>query len=115
MTTTRRVSFTSQGRTLAADLYLPDAPGPHPIVVMAGGWCYVKELIQPHYGKYFNDAGYATLIFDYACFGDSEGEPRQHIEQRTGLAPIRIVMDAANTPERIDHRHEARRWDGGRG
>jgi predicted acyl esterase len=46
---------------------------------MAGGWCYVKELIQPEYAQFFVDAGVAVLTFDYRNLGESEGEPRQHI------------------------------------
>ena len=89
----RRVEFTSAGETLAADLYLPEGgEGPLPIVVMAGGWCYVKELIQPHYGKFFNDAGFATLIFDYARFGDSTGEPRQHIDPNSQIEDYRNAI-----------------------
>ena len=53
---TREVTFTSKGLRLAGDLYLPDGPGPHPIVVMAGGWCYVKEIVQPTYAQMFADA-----------------------------------------------------------
>ena len=39
----------------------------------------MKELIQPEYAKFFTDAGFAAITFDYRNFGDSEGEPRQHI------------------------------------
>jgi fermentation-respiration switch protein FrsA (DUF1100 family) len=74
------VEFTSGGLTLRGHLYVPDrGTGPFPVVVMAGGWCYVKELVQPDYAKWFVEAGLAALVFDYRYLGDSEGEPRQHI------------------------------------
>ena len=99
----RRVQFTSAGETIAADLYLPDGKrGPLPIVVMAGGWCYVKELIQPHYGRFFNDAGFATLIFDYRHFGDSTGEPRQHIDPNDQIEDYRNAISFAATLPEVD-------------
>jgi len=74
------VSIPSAGEQLEALLYLPDGDGPHPAVVMAGGWCYVKELAQPSFAEVFRDAGFAALIFDYRYFGGSGGEPRRHID-----------------------------------
>jgi uncharacterized protein len=74
-----QVSFTSAGETVRGDLYLPQSPGPHPVVVMAGGWCYVKELRQPQYAEEFASRGIAALVFDYRRLGVSDGEPRQHI------------------------------------
>ncbi len=43
---TQEVEFQSGGVTVRGDLYLPEGDGPFPVVVMAGGWCYVKELLQ---------------------------------------------------------------------
>jgi cephalosporin-C deacetylase-like acetyl esterase len=76
----REVEFTSGGETVRGDLLLPDGDGPFPVVVMAGGWCYVKELRQPEYAAEFVRRGFAALIFDYRRMGASDGEPRQHIE-----------------------------------
>ena len=47
--TTQAVEFRSGGEVVRGDLYLPEGDGPFPVVVMAGGWCYVKELRQPQY------------------------------------------------------------------
>ena len=54
--------------------------GPFPIAVMGGGWCYVKEIVLPHYAEAIVKAGVAVLMFDYRGLGESEGEPRQHID-----------------------------------
>lgn len=87
----REVEFQSEGVTIRGDLYLPaEGSRPLPVIVMAGGWCYVKELIQPEYGKYFNDAGFATLIFDYRHMGASDGQPRQHLD------PAKQIEDYKN-------------------
>jgi uncharacterized protein len=86
------VEFRSEGQRVAGLLSVPDGPGPHPCVVMAGGWCYVKELAQPLYAKVFNQHGLATLIFDYRHFGGSEGEPRQHIDPWSQLEDYRNAI-----------------------
>jgi fermentation-respiration switch protein FrsA (DUF1100 family) len=74
------VEFKSGGDTVRGDLYLPEGHGPFPAVVMAGGWCYVKELRQPQYAEEFVRRGFAALIFDYRRLGASDGEPRQHLD-----------------------------------
>ena len=53
------VNFPSENVELEALLYRPETPGPWPVVVMAGGWCYVKELVQPRFARVFADAGIA--------------------------------------------------------
>ena len=74
------IEFNSQGTIVRGDLSLPNGPGPHPLVIMAGGWCYVKEIVMPHYAKFFGDRDFATLLFDYRTLGASDGQPRQHID-----------------------------------
>ena len=93
----REVEFDSEtpGVLIRADLYTPDeGDGPWPVVVMGGGWCYVKELIMPEYATYFVDAGCACLIFDYRCLGASDGEPRQHLDPWMQIADYRSAIDA---------------------
>src|SRR5699024_5125733 len=44
------IEFTSDGATVRGWLYWPDEPsGDVPAVVLAGGWCYVRELVMPYY------------------------------------------------------------------
>ena len=72
----RAVEFPSviPGQIIRADLYTPKkGKGPFPVVVMGGGWCYVKELIMPEYAEFFVRAGMAALVFDYRCLGASDG------------------------------------------
>lgn len=95
----REVEFHSDTRTemIRADLFTPDTDdGPWPLVIMGGGWCYVKELIMPEYAKYFVDAGVAVLIFDFRHFGASDGEPRQHIDPWKQIADYRSAIDAVS-------------------
>src|SRR6201994_4559554 len=89
------VEFRSGGEVVRGDLYIPEGDGPFPVVVMAGGWCYVKELRQPAYAEEFVRRGFAALIFDYRTIGASDGQPRQH------LAPGAQMEDSSTaTPSR---------------
>ncbi|MHB8692100.1 MAG: alpha/beta hydrolase [Solirubrobacteraceae bacterium] len=99
----REVEFQSGGETVRGDLYLPDSgDGPFPVVVMAGGWCYVKELRQPHYARRFNEAGFATLVFDYRRLGASEGEPRQHLDPWAQIEDYRRAISYVSTLPEVD-------------
>lgn len=96
------VTFDSDGNRLEALYYKPAGDGPFPCVVMAGGWCYVKELAQPTYAAALASQGIAALIFDYRNMGGSEGEPRQHIDPAQQLADYRNAIDWIETKPEID-------------
>jgi cephalosporin-C deacetylase-like acetyl esterase len=97
------VEFDSGGTTVRAHLYTPEeGSGPFPVVVMAGGWCYVKELVQPDYATQFVAAGFAALIFDYRNLGDSDGEPRQHLDPWMQIEDYYNAISYVETREDID-------------
>jgi fermentation-respiration switch protein FrsA (DUF1100 family) len=99
----RDVEFKSGGDTIRGWLYTPDGDqGPFPTIVMAGGWCYVKELVQPHYAERYRDAGFAALLFDYRNFGASGGERRQHIDPNMQLEDYRNAISFAETLDEVD-------------
>ncbi|SFL49480.1 alpha/beta hydrolase [Geodermatophilus ruber] len=94
--------FTSEGTTVRGHLYLPEGSGPFPLVVMAGGWCYVKELVQPTYARAFVDQGCAALVFDYRNLGESDGSPRQHLDPWRQIEDYRNAISYAETLEVVD-------------
>ena len=99
----RDIEFISSGTAVRAHLYLPDeGKGPFPTVIMAGGWCYVKELVQPEYAKVFAKAGIAALVFDYRNFGDSDGLPRQHLDPWAQIEDYRNAISFAETLSEVD-------------
>jgi uncharacterized protein len=99
----RDVEFPSGGDLVRGWLYTPDgAEGPYPAIVMAGGWCYVKELVQPHYAQMYADAGFAALLFDYRNFGASDGARRQHIDPNAQLEDYRNAISCAETLPEVD-------------
>jgi len=96
------VSFKSGGLKLAGDFYKPEGKGPFPVAVMAGGWCYVKELAQPLYAQEFVRNGMAALVFDYANMGESEGQPRQHINPWQQIENYRDAISYVETRDDVD-------------
>ncbi len=97
------VEFKSEGETIRAHLYLPEgSSAPYPVVVMAGGWCYVKELVQPEYAKAFTSAGLAALVFDYRRLGTSDGEPRQHLDPWDQIEDYHNAISYAETRSELD-------------
>jgi len=98
----RDVEFSSGGETVRGHLYLPEGDGPFPIVVMAGGWCYVKELVQLHYAEAFVRAGCAALVFDYRRLGSSDGSPRQHLDPWDQIEDYRNAISFAETLDMVD-------------
>jgi fermentation-respiration switch protein FrsA (DUF1100 family) len=75
------IEFTSEGRTLRGWLFLPDGDGPFPGVVVTSGFAGVREGFLGHpYQEVFAEVGIATVIYDHANCGDSDGEPRQELD-----------------------------------
>jgi pimeloyl-ACP methyl ester carboxylesterase len=99
----RDIEFTSKGSTVRGWLITPDrGSGPYPVVVMAGGWCYVKEVVMPHYADYFVQQGIATLLFDYRNLGASDGQPRQHLDPWGQIEDYRNAISFAETQADLD-------------
>ncbi|NKQ54404.1 alpha/beta fold hydrolase [Amycolatopsis sp. K13G38] len=91
---TRTIDFASGGVRLKGDLHLPDdATAPVPAVVYGPGFGGVKEMLIPSYAKALNRAGIAVLAFDYAGFGSSEGQPRQHLDLDAQQQGYRDALD----------------------
>jgi fermentation-respiration switch protein FrsA (DUF1100 family) len=99
----RDVEFRSGGETVRGWLYTPDhGEPPWPVIVMAGGWCYVKELVQPAYAEMYAGAGFAALLFDYRNFGSSDGARRQHIDPNMQIEDYRNGISFAESLDETD-------------
>lgn len=99
----QKIAFNSGGDTCRGWLLTPETgPGPFPTLIMAGGWCYTKEIVMPHYAQYFLQAGVACLLFDYRRFGESDGEPRQHLDPWAQIEDYRNALSFAATLDDVD-------------
>lgn len=84
----RDVSLKNQrGESIRATLCLPDVPAPAPAVLLCQGLSGVRNLVMPTFAKALAGAGIASLRFDYAGHGDSEGA-------RGWIDPFSRVVDA---------------------
>ena len=71
------VIFTVKGTRLNAWLYLPkNLSKPVPCIIMGNGFGGTREGLEPYAVRY-QEAGFASPVFDYRHFGQSDGEPRQ--------------------------------------
>lgn len=91
------VEFSSEGLTCRGWLYRDESGQPRPTVVLAGGWCYVREIVMPTYAETFLAAGINALVFDYRNLGVSDGDDRQHLDP---WAQIRDYENALSFLER---------------
>jgi pimeloyl-ACP methyl ester carboxylesterase len=80
------------GEEIDAWVYLPDGPGPHPVVVMAHGIGGVKAAGLAPFAERFADGGFAAVVFDYRHWGRSTGQPRQLLSIRRQLDDYRTVL-----------------------
>lgn len=96
------VDFYSEGTRCSAWLYLPDDGKKHPIVVMAHGLGGTRTLRMEQYGEHFAAAGYASFLFDYRNFGDSDGDKRQLINVKMQLKDWNNAIDFIKQDERVD-------------
>lgn len=97
------IEFISNGEKCRGWLITPDGgKGPFPTVIMAGGWCYVKEIVMPNYADYFVRNGFAAILFDYRNFGGSEGSLRQHLNPWWQIEDYRNAISFAETLPEVD-------------
>lgn len=98
------IEFESQGVTCRGWLLTPDGgSGPFPTVVMAGGWCYTREIVMPHYAEFFLREGMAALIFDYRNLGASDGDRRQHLDPRMQIEDYKNAISFAESRPEVDN------------
>ncbi|MDH3755148.1 MAG: alpha/beta fold hydrolase [Acidimicrobiia bacterium] len=97
------VEFDSEGTRIRGWLYLPDdRADPVPAIVLAGGWCYVRELVMPYYAEAFAEAGMAALVFDYRNLGVSDGNVRQHLDPWAQIRDYQNALSHLETRPEID-------------
>ncbi len=74
----QRLSLLSNGLRLAAELYIPEGPGPFPGLILCHG-IPAKRVPDSNDGGYpllaekFSNEGFAVLIFNFRGSGESEG------------------------------------------
>jgi uncharacterized protein len=98
----RDLTFDSHGTVCEAWFYRPAADGPVPCVVIAHGFDGVRGQRLDAYAERFADAGLASFVFDYRCFGDSKGEPRQLYDNAAQLEDWWAAIATARGRDDVD-------------
>lgn len=93
--TVRGAHFKGHGKRMASDQG-------RPCVVMAHGLGGVRAARLDAFAGRFAQAGLDALVFDYRCFGDSDGEPRQHLNIRAQLDDWAAAIAHARTLDGVD-------------
>ena len=85
---TERVTFSSEGLTLAGVLHRSGGPQ---AIVLTGPFTGVKEQVTGLYAQRLAAEGFTTLAFDHRGFGESEGRA-QHEDSQGKLADLRAAV-----------------------
>ena len=104
---TKVVSFPSHGESCAAwhlsgegDAFAGE--GGRPCVVMAHGIGGTKDSGLLPFAEAFAEAGLDVLLFDYRCFGESTGEPRQLASPSRHREDYRAAVEFARGLDGVD-------------
>jgi uncharacterized protein len=87
---------------LDAWVYVPDRPGPVPVVVMAHGIGGIKAGGLAPFAQRFAGNGFAAVVFDYRHWGESTGQPRQFLSIRRQLEDYRSALTWARIQDEFD-------------
>jgi pimeloyl-ACP methyl ester carboxylesterase len=82
----------SAGLSCAAEWRRPAGVERPPVVILAHGFAAERSFRLPAFADRFVAAGFACFLFDYRCFGDSEGEPRHWVDPDRHLADWRAAL-----------------------
>jgi len=99
----RDVHFGPPGQDLAGWLYVPPkAEGRVACVVMNNGCGGTKEVALQPFALRFVEEGLAVLTYDYLHFGDSAGQPRQHLSLNQQVEDCRRAIAYVRSLPEID-------------
>ena len=94
--------FYSKNTRCVGDLYLPKAVDKPPIVIMAHGFGAERCFGLPDYAEKFAGNGIAVYLFDYRCFGESDGAPRNLVDPKRHLQDWSAAIQHVRSLNNID-------------
>ncbi len=100
----RDINFkTEDGVTLRGWFYPGEgATGAAPTVVMAHGFSATKEMYLDKFAEVFAKAGLNALVYDNRNLGESDGEPRGHIDPWKQISDYRDAITFASSMDEVD-------------
>ena len=73
------------------------------MIVMAHGFAGQKDMGLAPKAEAFARAGLAVLVFDYRCFGGSDGEPRNWISPARHLQDYTAALEYVRVRAPLEH------------
>lgn len=98
----RPAGFSAQTPRRDGELWLPEAGGLPPVVIMAHGFGAERSFGLPAFAERFVDAGLAVYLFDYRGFGASDGHPRQLVHPWRHLEDWRAALAFVRSLDEVD-------------
>ena len=86
----------------AGTLYLPDGILRPPVIVMGHGFGAERSWTLPSFAERFSQAGFASFLFDYRGFGESDGEPRRIVSPRRHIEDFETAVEHVRIFSEID-------------
>lgn len=99
---TIRTSFRSGTEDCAAWLTLPAGEGPHPVVLLIHGGGATHSMMLDQYERWFSQAGFAVVAFDFRHLGESGGSPRQLMNFRRYFEDIDAALTFVRSRPELD-------------
>lgn len=97
------IEFKADDVTLRGWLFTPDGKtGPFPTVIATHGFAAVKEQSLNEVGETFARAGLAAIVYDHRNHGESDGQPRGHIDPWAQVHDYRHAISFAETLKVVD-------------
>ncbi len=96
------VEFTSENTLCRGWFFQPRLHQSAACIIMAHGFAATKEARLGNYAERFCKAGFSVLVFDYRCFGDSAGRPRQMLSIPRQLQDWHSAIQFARTQSGVD-------------
>lgn len=94
---------TEDSVTLRGWFYRADAAsGASPTIIMAHGFSATKEMYLDKFAEVFSKAGLNSLVYDNRNLGDSDGEPKQHIDPWKQISDYRDAITFASSLQEVD-------------
>lgn len=99
----RKLQFYSHGLLCDGELLLPEnTSAALPVVVMAHGFGTLRYFGLMKFTPSILQKGIAVFMFDYRCFGFSQGEPRQLVDIDFYREDIAAAVDYLKTLKEVD-------------
>jgi alpha-beta hydrolase superfamily lysophospholipase len=96
-------TFISKGVECSGSLYTPDNTANPAVIILCHGLATERTFGLKAFVDHFLQSGLAVFTFDYRCFGDSKGTPRNYIDANRHIQDIEAAIQHVKTLSGINN------------